>query len=109
MRGFFTCLLLGLSSAAMAKISSFGQVAQNMTEPIEIVSGFVSVGCLIVGVACIFAGVVKYFEHRRSPLFVPISTVVWLFVIGLLLLVLPFAYLITESGIPFNVLWGGVG
>ncbi len=87
---------------------SLGIVAQNITEPIEVVSGFVSIGCLIVGVACLFAGVVKYFEHRRSPLAVPMSTVVWLFILGLLLLILPFAYIVTENGIPFSLLWGGV-
>lgn len=98
--------LLGLSSQVWADTLSFGQVAVNMTEPIEAVSGFVSIGCLIVGVGCIFASIVKYFEHRRSPLHVPISTVVWLLIIGLLLLLLPFAYIITDNGIPFRFLWG---
>jgi len=87
---------------------SLGEVARNITEPLEAVSGFVSVGCLIVGVACLFASLVKYFEHRKSPLAVPISTVVWILIIGLLLLIIPFAYLITDNGIPFRILWGGI-
>lgn len=102
-------IIFFISQAAYATNDlSLGAVAQNITEPIEIVSAFVSVACLIVGVACLFACVVKYFEHRRSPLAVPISTVIWLLIIGLLLLALPFAYIITENGIPFSVLWGGV-
>jgi len=108
MRKLFGMMGFFISQAAFADSISIGQVAQNITEPIEIVSGFVSVGCLIVGMSCLFAALVKYFEHRRSPLAVPISTVIWLLIIGLLLLVLPFAYMITESGIPFSVLWGGV-
>lgn len=108
MRVFLAVLLLLASQIALAANNlSFGQVAVNMTEPIEAVSGFVSIGCLMVGVACLFATVVKYFEHRRNPLYVPLSTVIWLLIIGLLLLLLPFAYIITDNGIPFSVLWGG--
>lgn len=106
---YFWCLLFFLSQVAFAADSlTFGKVAENITEPMEVVSGFVSVGCLIVGVSCLFACVVKYFEHRRNPLYVPFSTVAWLLIIGLLLLILPFAYIITENGIPFTALWGGV-
>ena len=109
MRFFGLIFFFLMSQAALAYNDlSFGSVAQNITEPIEVVSGFVSVGSLIVGVACLFASIVKYFEHRRSPLYVPISTVVWLVIIGLLLLILPFSYIITENGIPFSSLWGGV-
>jgi hypothetical protein len=99
-----------ISEAAFAVYQSHlsvGKVAENITEPIEVVSGFVSVGCLLVGVSCLFAAIVKYFEHRKSPLAVPMSTVVWLVIIGLVLLILPFAYMITENGIPFSAFWGG--
>jgi hypothetical protein len=108
MRIIFIMLLMLLGQSAYAfKSLSLGSIADNMTEPMEIVSAFVSVGCLIVGVACIFASLVKYFEHRRSPLHVPLSTVIWLLIIGLALLALPFAYLVTGNGIPFAILWGG--
>lgn len=109
MRHPFWMLLFFISSSSFAwNDLSFGLVAQNITEPLEVVSGFVSVGCLIVGLACLFASLVKFFEYRRNPLAIQLSTVVWLFIIGLLLLILPFAYIITENGIPFSVLWGGV-
>ena len=98
-----TCYLMANSAFAI----SFGEIAENIQEPIEIVSGFVSVGCLLIGTACLFAAIVKYFEHRRSPLHVPLSTVIWLVIIGILLLCLPFAYIVTGNGIPFTVLWGG--
>ena len=109
MRSLFLLMLLLMSALASASYGgvSFGSIADNITEPIEIVSGFVSVGCLIVGIACFFAALVKYFEHRKSPLAVPISTVIWLILIGFALLCLPFAYLVTGNGIPFTVLWGG--
>jgi len=97
-----------LSSEILAKQAiSFGSMAANITEPIDIVAGFVSVACLLLGVCCLFASLVKYLEHRRSPLFIPISTVLWLVIIGLLLLILPFAYVITGNGVPLSALWGG--
>ncbi len=107
MIGTFLFFLSSLAFAGWNNLS-LGEVAQNITEPIEAVSGFVSIGCLLVGMACLFAALVKYFEHRKSPLSVPISMVVWLVIIGLLLLLLPFAYLITDNGIPFKILWGGI-
>lgn len=100
-------ILMSLVSHLAFAMVSLGTIADNITEPIEIVSGFVSIGCLIVGVACMFAALVKYFEHCKSPLAVPISTVIWLVLIGIALLALPFAYMITGNGIPFTVLWGG--
>lgn len=102
----FFLFFFALVSRAAEKLS-FGEVAANMTQPIEVVTGFVSVGCLIIGVACLFASLVKYFEHRRSPLHVPFSKVVWLIIIGLLLLILPFAYIITGNTTSFDFLWGG--
>ena len=109
MRIYGYCLLFFISQAAFAiGPLSFGQIAENITEPIEVVSGFVSVGCLIVGVACLFASIVKYVEYRRNPLATPLSKVIWFFIIGLLFLILPFAYIITENGIPFSTFWGGI-
>lgn len=71
-----------------------GNVASNMMEPVSVVTDFVHTGCLLMGSAFIFASIVKYFEHRRSPLMVTLSTVVFLFVAGLVLLSLPLiAYL----------------
>jgi membrane protein CcdC involved in cytochrome C biogenesis len=99
-------LLFSLTAFAVPKIS-FGEVADNITQPIEVVTGFVSVGCLIIGMSCLFAALVKYFEHRRNPLYVPFSKVVWLLIIGLLLLILPFAYILTGNTASFDFLWGG--
>ncbi len=98
-----SCLLAQTAYASL----SFGEVADNIAQPIEVIISFVSVGCLIVGFACFFAALVKYFEHRRSPLHVPFSTVVWLVIIGLLLLILPFSYIVTGNTAPFAFLWGG--
>lgn len=102
-----TLVFILMSSGTYADVLSLGTLAQNMTDPINVAAGFVSVGCLIIGAACFFAAIIKYIEYRRSPLAVPISKVVWLLIISLLLFILPFAYIVTGNSIPFAVLWGG--
>lgn len=70
--------------------TGFGQVAQNAMEPVTIFSQFVDAACFLIGGSFIFASIVKYIEHRRSPLMVSISTVIFLFIAGLFLIALPF-------------------
>ena len=105
--GFFLVLTVLIQDAFARRSSGFGGIATNAREPMEVVSAFISVGCLIVGVSCYFAAIVKYFEHRRSALAVPMSTVWWLFFLGTVLLLLPFIYILTGEGIPFYVIIGG--
>lgn len=80
-----------------------GTVAQNMMEPVTLFSDFISSACLLIGSSFLFASIIKYFEHRRTPLMVPMSTVVFLFIAGLVLIALPFASYLTTSGVPFRV------
>ena len=81
-----------------------GGVAQNVMVPVSVASDFVSTGCFVIGGSFLFAAIIKYIEHRRSPLMVPISTVIFLFVAGILLILLPLAYKVTDSGIPFSLI-----
>jgi hypothetical protein len=76
--------------------SGIGFVARNMIEPVSLFAQFINAGCFLVGGSFLFASIIKYIEHRRSPLMVPISTVVFLFIAGLLLIGLPFVYLLTK-------------
>lgn len=69
---------------------SAGGIADDMMEPLGLFGSFVNAGCLILGISFIFASLIKYIEHRRSPLMVPISTVVFLVIGGLALLLIPF-------------------
>lgn len=71
-----------------------GKVSNSILEPVSVVTDFVHSACLLLGGAFVFASVIKYFEHRRSPTMVTLSTVVFLFLAGVLLLCLPLiAYL----------------
>ena len=86
------------------KSAGFGLVAQNMMEPVGLMNDFVNSACFVMGAAFIFSAIVKYIEHRRSPMMITISTVVFLFIAGILLILLPFAYMATESGLHFSLL-----
>lgn len=79
-----------------------GTVAQNVMEPVTLFSDFINTGCLLIGGCFLFASVIKYFEHRRSPLMVPLSTVIFLFIAGAILIALPFVSYLTSSGVPYR-------
>jgi len=81
----------------------FGGVANNLMQPVEITSAFLSGGAIVIGVTCLFAGFIRYLQYRVNPLAYPIGTVVTLFVLGIVLLLLPLIYKLTESGIPFSL------
>lgn len=70
--------------------TGLGEVANNLMEPVDVLSSFVNTACFAIGGAFLFTSIIKYFEHRRSPLLVPISTVVFLVIAGLILIALPF-------------------
>lgn len=98
-------LLFGLvTNANASQPTGVGHVAQNMLEPVTFFSDFIQTGCFVIGGSFLFASLIKYFEHRRSPLMVPISTVIFLFVAGLILLLLPFLAFFVEGGVPYSFL-----
>jgi hypothetical protein len=81
--------------------TGIGGVADNLMNPVSVLSGFVSTTCLLMGGSFVFASLVKYMEHRRSPLMVPISTVIFLLIAGIALILLPLIYRWTAGGVPF--------
>lgn len=80
-----------------------GGVAENLMLSVNVLGDFFSSAAMVIGICFLFASLVKYKQHRDNPLFVPISTVVVLFILGLLLVLLPLLYKLTESGIPFSL------
>jgi len=80
-----------------------GDVATNILSPVSVFSDFVNSACIVIGGAFCFASIIKYFEHRRSPTMVPLSTVIFLLIAGLLLLALPILSFVTEGGIPYTL------
>lgn len=97
-----TLLCFIYSSCVLAE-QDLGQVAQNLLEPVIIVSDFILTACFILGGSFIFTAIIKYVEYRRNPLAVPISTVIFLAVAGILLILLPFLSTYTGSGLQYSL------
>lgn len=89
---------------AAKQSQGLGAVAQNIMEPVSLMSDFVHTACFIIGGSFLFASVIKYVEHRRSPTMVPLGTVVFLVIAGLALILLPFMGRLTESGVPYSLM-----
>lgn len=98
----FLCFIC-FSSIGIAD-GGIGDVAENLMEPLSLISDFVNTGCFIIGGSFLFASLIKYIDHRRSPLMVPISTVIFLFIAGLALILLPFLAYVAEGGIKYSLL-----
>ena len=75
-----------------------------MLEPVGLFADFMYAGCILIGGGFVFASIIKYSEHRRSPLMVPISTVILLFISGSLLLLMPFLSYIYSHAVGFSFL-----
>ncbi len=84
--------------------SGIGGMALELLDPVTVVSDFVHSACIVIGGAFLVASFIKYLEHRRSPLMMPISTVIFLAVAGLVLLLLPLISYVTSNGVPFTLL-----
>jgi hypothetical protein len=77
---------------AKHKPSGIGGIAENMMEPVAVISDFVTNGALIIGVSFLFAAFFRFLQYRVNPLAAPLSTVIILFLLGVSLLLLPLAY-----------------
>ena len=86
-----------------AQSEGVGAVANELMQPVGLMSDFVYSGSIVIGASFLFACLIKYIEHRRSPLMVPISTVIFLFVAGLALVLLPFLSLLSDGAIRYSL------
>jgi hypothetical protein len=95
---FYGIMLFLLNISPVLAQSGFGGVANNLMDPVSLFYQFIKSACLLMGGGFVFASLVKYFEHRRSPLMVPMSTVVFLFIAGIILIALPLIAYVSQSG-----------
>lgn len=86
-----------------AQSVGFAMVADSLMDPVNIAGSFLNSACFLIGGAFLFASIIKFFEHRRSPTMVPISTIVFLLVAGLILLLLPFMAHINSTGVHYRI------
>ena len=100
---FIKALILGgltfFPAISWAK-ASMGDFANDALQPVLVLADFVGTTSLIVGGCSLFSAVIRYRQYRVNPLAHPISSVITLFLIGFVLLVLPFSYMV--SGDTFS-------
>src|SRR5688572_22208829 len=84
-------LLFSTASLAVSGDSpqGIGLVADGLLEVADVMSDFVKSACFIVGGSFLFASIIKYTQYKTNPLAVPLSTVVMVFVMGVVLVCLP--------------------
>lgn len=84
-------------SAMAAQRSGYGGVATNILEPVTAFSNFMAVFCLAAGAAFLFAGFMRYWEHVRNSQHVTLGSVIFLLLVGVCLMLIPFSYLVNSS------------
>jgi len=95
--------MTNISIAATIRATSLGDMAQDLLEPVTIISDFVNTAAIVVGICCLLGAFLRFLEYRKNQMVSPISTVVLLFIMGLALLGLPFIYKLTGEGIPYHL------
>jgi len=85
----------------LPQVPPIGEVAGQLLEPAGVLSDFVGTAAWIIGFTCVFAAFFRYMQYRVNPVATPLSSVLFLLVIGIVLISLPFAYLLTGEGVPF--------
>ncbi len=81
--------LFCFSSAVCAQNISLGSVSNNLLGPFSGVSRLLMVASYLMGGAFLAASIIRYFEYRRNPVQVRLSSVIFMFILGALLIGLP--------------------
>lgn len=104
--GAVTLLLSCLPGITLAQFAhkrqGVGGVANHVMSPVVLFSDMIYTGCLVIGVSFLFASIIKYREHKRSPLMVPMGTVVFLLVAGIVLLLFPLLSLYYSGAVKYS-------
>lgn len=88
------------SSKVIPNSFGFGDIANNLLVPIAMMSSFLSAASLTIGIGFLLGSAVRFRQWRRNYMANSLSTVFFLFLLGVFLLLLPLVYHLTESGIP---------
>lgn len=99
----FVIFLVSLLTVLSSHAQGIGEYAGELIEPVHILSNFISSGSLIVGAMLLVAALMRFLQYRVNPLASPLSTVIMLLVLGIMLVALPFIYLLLDAGIPFTL------
>lgn len=98
-------VLLGLVLVMLFPVSvlagsTFGDVAENLMQPTELITKIVMVVCYVVGIALILSAFAQYKIHRQNPKLVPLTTPIVMAVLGIIAMLIPYGS--TIFGVTFS-------
>lgn len=94
-------IFYSLADIIFAK-ASLGEVAGNISSVMSGLANIFYQVCFILGGCFIFAGIIKYVEHRTNPLMVTWSMIFFLFIAGIIFILIPLAAYFASDLVPFN-------
>jgi hypothetical protein len=80
------------SFSAYHQSEGFGGVASNLMGPANFAAEFVGLGSLVAGCTFLFGALIRFRQYRINHIAMPLSTVITLFVLGLVLVIIGLAY-----------------
>lgn len=81
-----------------AQADNIGQVSVNILGPAKGVAHAINAACYIMGVGFLLAALLQYKYHRENPQQVRISTPIFLVLMGLFILAVPFVAMHSSGG-----------
>lgn len=88
----FGLIFLGLFSFVSSGYAgvSLGEMANNVLGPMNGLGKLLGYVCILGGIGMLFGAILQYKAHRENPSQVRLTTPVFLVVVGIVLLILPF-------------------
>jgi hypothetical protein len=82
--------------------TGIGEIANNLMAPVSLLSSLLYTLSILIGLLCLFSTFVRYREYRRNYIAMPLSKVIFMFVMAVILIAAPLVYKLTSSGIPYD-------
>lgn len=89
-------LVVGLAPALVWAVD-FNDITETLMTPTIVITKMLIFACYVVGAALIVASIAQYRNHLQSPKLVPLTTPVMLLVLGIALLLLPYASTLVQD------------
>ena len=78
--------------------TGLGRMASHMIQgPMTILMHFIDDACYVAGIVLLLVGFNKYMRHRQNPQEIPISTPIVYFILGIVIILLPFSYYLVQA------------
>jgi hypothetical protein len=84
---WFVVLVLSFYTLVV-QAATFGEVAQNLYEPVSLIIELLRAVSILCGGGLILGGFFRFIEYRRNPIAIRLSMVVFMFVFGIGLILL---------------------